>query len=203
MAITTYAELQTALGNWLTRSDLTARLPEFIVLFEAWANRTLRVRQMETSATITMASGAGTLPADYLQWREVRWPGSNARSLEYADRAWLTETYPNSPSSSPAYFTIEGSTISVMPVDNTSLTLRYYQKIPALSAGNQATHWLFNAHTDLYLAGPLHEAYALIKDAEKALLWMQKRDLIKDEIVRLSQKGKSPGEIRLQGVYTP
>jgi hypothetical protein len=65
------------------------------------------------------------------------------------------------------------------------------------------TPWLFNAHTDLYLAGPLHEAYALIKDAEKALLWMQKRDLIKDEIVRLSQKGKSPGEIRLQGVCTP
>jgi hypothetical protein len=203
MAITTYAELETALGNWLTRSDLSARLPEFITLFEAWANRTLRVRQMETFGTIAMAGGAGTLPTDYLQWREVRWPGSVARSLEYTDRAWLTETYPDAPSSSPLYFTIEGSTISVMPVDNTSLTLRYYQKIPALSAANQATHWLFNAHTDLYLAGPLHEAYALIKDAEKAILWMGKRDQIAGEIVRLAQKGKSPGGIRLQGVYTP
>jgi hypothetical protein len=118
-------------------------------------------------------------------------------------RTWLAGTSPDPPSGAPTYFTIEGSTISVMPVDNTSLTLRCYQKIPALSAGNQATHWLFNAHTDLYLAGPLHEAYALIKDAEKAILWMGKRDQIAGEIVRLAQKGKSPGGIRLQGVYTP
>jgi hypothetical protein len=65
------------------------------------------------------------------------------------------------------------------------------------------TPWLFNARPDVYLAGSPHEAYALIKDAEKALLWMQKRDMIKGEIAKLSQPGKSPGEIRLQGVYTP
>ncbi len=51
MSISTYAELQTAVGNWLNRADLTARIPEFIELFEARVKRDLRVRQMEKRAT--------------------------------------------------------------------------------------------------------------------------------------------------------
>jgi hypothetical protein len=145
MAITTtYTELKTAAANWLTRSDLGSRIAEFVALAEAHFNRRLRAREQETSASIAMAGGAGTLPADYLQWREVKWPGSVARSLEYADRSWLTETYPDSPSAVPRYFTIDGTTISVVRVDNTSLTLRYYQKIPSLSDG-APTNWLLAA----------------------------------------------------------
>jgi hypothetical protein len=46
MAIGTYDELQTAIASWLDRSDLTATIPDFITMFEAVANRRLRVRQM-------------------------------------------------------------------------------------------------------------------------------------------------------------
>jgi len=35
MSITTYAELQSAIGNWLDHSLFSARIPEFIALFEA------------------------------------------------------------------------------------------------------------------------------------------------------------------------
>ena len=35
MAITTYAELKTAISNWLDRTDLDDRIPEFIALAEA------------------------------------------------------------------------------------------------------------------------------------------------------------------------
>ena len=48
MAIGTFAELKTAIANWLDRDDLTARVPEFIALSEARINRALDVRQMET-----------------------------------------------------------------------------------------------------------------------------------------------------------
>jgi hypothetical protein len=44
MAISTYAELQTAAGNWLNRADLTARLPEFIGPLRA-----IRARQTGTA----------------------------------------------------------------------------------------------------------------------------------------------------------
>jgi hypothetical protein len=48
MAISTYAELQTAAANWLGRADLTSRIPEFVALAEAKFNRTLRIRDMIT-----------------------------------------------------------------------------------------------------------------------------------------------------------
>jgi hypothetical protein len=49
----TYADLISALGSWLQRSDITALFPSFIQLFEAAANRRLRVRQQEAAAVLT------------------------------------------------------------------------------------------------------------------------------------------------------
>ena len=58
MAIGTYAELQTAVANWLDRDDLTDRIPEFIALAEAKMNRNQRISLMDNVRTaITMAAG--------------------------------------------------------------------------------------------------------------------------------------------------
>jgi len=54
----TYSGLQTAVGDWLARSDLSSNIPDFITLFEAEANRTLRTRQMETIALLYPQSSA-------------------------------------------------------------------------------------------------------------------------------------------------
>jgi hypothetical protein len=113
----------------VSRNSSRSRKPHF--------NRRLRVREQETSASSAMAGRSGTLPADYLQWREVRWPGSVARSLEYADRTWLTETYPDSPSAAPRYFTIEGTTISVVPVHDTSQRCRMRRRAQGHALGAQ------------------------------------------------------------------
>lgn len=190
MAITTYAELQTAIGNWLTRtSDLNSRIPEFIVLFEAWANRRLRVRQMEASTNLTPADGAATLPTDYLEYRRVTWTGNPRRELKYVSPGELQRQFPSTPASLPVFFTIEGSTLKIRPTNTTQIEFAYYQKIPALSAGNQATHWLFQAHVDLYLYGSLYASTGLIKDVEKLALWKQVRDEIAEEIDRLYKSG--------------
>jgi hypothetical protein len=53
MPLQTYTDLITALGNWLQRSDLAAVLPNFVQLFEAAANRRLRVRQQEAFLFLT------------------------------------------------------------------------------------------------------------------------------------------------------
>ena len=57
MSIGTFAELKTAAANWLDRSDLTDRIPEFIVLAEARFNRVLRIRDMETVSTAISTTG--------------------------------------------------------------------------------------------------------------------------------------------------
>lgn len=58
MSITSYAELQTAIGNWLNHTLFSARAPEFIALFEAAANRRLRVRQQETTTILRPSNPA-------------------------------------------------------------------------------------------------------------------------------------------------
>jgi hypothetical protein len=198
MSITAYAELQTAIASWLARSDLTASIPDFITLFEAAANRRLRVREMEASTDLAPSSGAATLPADYLAWRRVTWTGSPRVELAYVAPSYLQAAYPSSPADTPRIFTIEGATLKVRPVSDTALEFLYYQKIPALSDGNPA-NWLLAAHPDLYLFGSLAEAQMFAVDPEKAALWKGRRDELFEEINQLSNKTRGAGAIRVMG----
>lgn len=187
MSITTYAELQTAMANWLDRTDLTARLPEFIALFEAKINRRLRVRQQVTTATLTVTSGATTLPTDYLEWKRTTWMGSPKRELDYVTPAFLSGTNPDSLSDVPRYFTIEGTTLKVSPIDNTSLQMLYAQKLPALSSG---VNWMLTAHPDGYLFGSLVMAATFTSDAENGRAWNALAEQILGEIWSLDFAGR-------------
>jgi len=53
MSLTNYSGLTTAITNWLGRSDLTSYYSDWVTIFEAVANRTLRVRQMESTTLLT------------------------------------------------------------------------------------------------------------------------------------------------------
>ena len=61
MSITTYAELITALdggSGYLHRTDLTAKVPDFIDLAESKINRRLKLLLQETEATLTASIGS-------------------------------------------------------------------------------------------------------------------------------------------------
>jgi hypothetical protein len=64
MSISTASDLQTAVANWANRTDLTDRFGEFVALFEAKANRRLRVRAMEASFDSRRAGERCRNPAD-------------------------------------------------------------------------------------------------------------------------------------------
>ncbi len=51
MAISTYAELKTGIANWLDRTDLTDKIPDFIALAESRHRRDFKIRRMETRVT--------------------------------------------------------------------------------------------------------------------------------------------------------
>jgi len=198
MAISTFAELKTSIASWLARDDLTSFIPDFITLFEAAANRRLRVRSMETSTTLAPTSGVATLPTDYLLYRRVTWLGSRKIELQYAHPSWLPGAYPLSQSGVPKVFTIEGSSLKVMPISDTNIDFDYYKKIPALS-DSATTNWLLTAHPDAYLFGSLVEANAFTVMPEHAVLWKARRDEAFDEIERLDVKTKGGGMIRAYG----
>jgi hypothetical protein len=201
MSIATYAELRTAVENWLDHTLFTARVPEFIVLFEAAANRRLRVRQQEASSALTPSLGTVALPGDYLAWRRVTWTGAPRVELQYVHPSYLQAAYPSSPADVPRIFTIEGATLKVRPVDGAALEFDYFQKIPALSSGaDSGTNWLLAAHPDLYLFGALVEAEMFGVNDERAPVWKARRDEIFDEIEKLSNKTRGAGAIRVTGV---
>ena len=70
MAISTYAELQSAVGDFLNRQDLTTVIPTFIALAEADLNRSIRHRSMLTRSTATIDSQFTALPTDFLGSQE-------------------------------------------------------------------------------------------------------------------------------------
>lgn len=196
MSLTNYADLQASVATWLQRSDLTATIPDFITLFEACANRRLRVRQQETTAELTPTSGTMALPTDYLSWRRLTWTGDPSRDLQYVEPSWMQSTFPNNAVDLPSVFTIEGGNIIQRPVDatNTVLEFVYLAKIPPLSIG---PNWLMTEHPDLYLFGTLVEAQAYAVNADTAVLWKARRDELFQEIETLSGKTRGPSAVRV------
>ena len=199
MALLNYTDLQSAMSNWLDQTLFSARYPDLITLFEAYANRRLRVRQMETSTTLVPSSGSVALPTDYLSWRRVTDVGAVLRELEYVHPSYIKAAYPSAPSAPPSVFTIEGSTLKIMPTDSTAIDFSYFQKIPALSASN-ADNWLLLAHPDAYLFGALAEAELFGVNDQRAALWASRKDEIMGEIERLSNKTRGVGPIKIMGV---
>lgn len=178
MAITTYSELVTAIQNYLMdRTDLATPAPEFITLGEAviaygfdsptMKIHPLRCRDMETISTVTLTSGVGTLPTDYLQYRRVVEAAvSPRRELEYITPSGADQQYPSRSSGSGHHFTIIGSSIYTFPLVATSCELTYYARVPALTA-SATTNWLLTKNPNIYLRASLFHAAEYIKnDAE-------------------------------------
>lgn len=205
MAITDYSSLQTAIANWMVRDDLSAQITTFIQLFEARINRTLRVRQMETTSSLTPSSGVATLPTDFLEWRALTYMGTVQNDIEYVNPNAFVELYPDTPSDTPpTIFTIVGSSINMMPIDtaNTTVRLDYYAQIAALSNSN-TTNWLLTAYPDLYLFGSLVEGSLYVIDQNAAQIWKQRTDDTLQEIIRLDAFSRAPSAVRAIGVPTP
>jgi hypothetical protein len=198
MSISAYSELKTAVESWLDHTLFSARVPEFIALFEAAANRRLRVREQEATAVLTPSSGAVALPADYLAWRRVTSTGSTRLELQYAHPSYLQAAYPSAAAGVARIFTVEGSTLKVRPPDDTPLELDYFQRIAPLSDG-APTNWLLTAHPDLYLFGALVEAEMFGVNDERAPLWKARRDEIFDAVETLSNKTRGAGAVRVMG----
>src|SRR3712207_4569180 len=107
MAIDSYSTLKTAIGQWMFASGgvLSDYYDDFIDKPESRLNRLLRVREMEaTPATLTLVSGVGSLPSDYLQWRKVVQTTEPRRQLQYVTPDYLDTMYPTRSSGDPCVF---------------------------------------------------------------------------------------------------
>ena len=177
MAISTKAELHTAVANWLNRSDLTDRIPEFIALAEASFNRNLRTRDMLVRSTASVSGQYVSIPTDFLEMLNIELTSTSpSRRLIYvsSDRADDFRSQQNDTTGIPIYYTIEGESIQLTPVPDTSYTLQlnYYKTITALSGlADSAYNQLLTSHPDIYLYSTLMQASPYLMDMEKTQIW--------------------------------
>lgn len=199
MAITNYTELQTAIGNWIDRTNLTARIPEFISLSEAKFNRKFMrfpapPIQMEAIATGTLSSGTNTISfeTDHLQLSKVQLNAATTIILEQMGKEMLERKFPYTTTGTPKAFTINGNQIEVAPKADADYTyeISYLQKIPDLATNT--TNWLLTLYPDVYLYGGLLEAAPYLKGADVAV-WKGLYDEIIDEIRSASHNARWSG----------
>ncbi|MDO8533289.1 MAG: hypothetical protein Q7S17_00910 [Xanthobacteraceae bacterium] len=162
MAITTYAQLKTAMENWSERTDFSAREAEFIALGEAEIKRDLarfglRLREMVTRTSLTPSSGAATLPTDFMTMITVQARESAPRRLEYKTQDWLDEAYPDGDSSPPSFYTLIGGSLYMYPLTTSDIRITYYA-YPAALSDAATTNWLLTKYPDVYLWASLKQA---------------------------------------------
>ena len=161
----TYTSLQNDIATWARRSDLTAVIPSFIALAENEIFRAhvtpLRVREMETEATLTVANLAASLPADYLDARYIKLDNSTRDTLYYfPPEKWKPSSY--------GYFTIVGNEIRLPNGASNDLKLVYYAKPEPLAT--TATNTILDNYYTAYLEGALKFAFSYVRDTPKAQL---------------------------------
>jgi len=174
MAITTYAELQSSITDFLNRDDLDTVAPDFITLAEADLSRKIRHWRMEGRATAEIDTQYSAIPADFLEVITFHVTSGNLRPLELISQAeMLQRRYENlDTSGKPAYYALTAGEIEVYPTPDGTYTteLYYYKRISALSDSN-TSNWLLEYFPDAYLYGSLVHSAPYLKDDARLQLW--------------------------------
>ena len=173
MAITTGAMLATAIANWMQRTDLTSRIPEFVTLAEAKIFRELRTPEMETKdAAFSITGEYVAVPTGFLEVRSFMLNTSPRRAVNFMPDDMQAQSYSTS-SGIPIFYNVVGSNFRFAPVpDGTyTATLVYYKAPTTVSTGSTEDNWLLLAAPDVYLYGALAEAAAFTQDNEAAAKW--------------------------------
>ena len=197
MAIGTFAQLKTAAANWLDRSDLTDRIPEFIALAEARFNRELRTRDMETVST-AISTVAGTreysLPTGFVQMKEFHLSTDPLTPLAYITPEMMTRLWAGSATAKPQVFTIIADNVRLGPAPDAVYTtsMLYYKTFTAQSDSATTNEMLTN-NPDVYLYGTLLEAEPFIMNDQRIPVWLGAFDKAVASIQNQDNKDRHSG----------
>jgi hypothetical protein len=196
MALTTYAELKTSIGDWLNRSDLTSVIPDFISLAEAQIERTLRARQMIVRANASFDAQYGAVPADFLEVKSLKLTSTNPQTpLSFLSIDALdAEMTKHTASGRPKFFGIVGGQLRIVPTPDATYTteLTYYAKLSKLSTSN-TSNWLLASSPDIYLYGALLQAAPYLQDDARIQTWATLYERALNDLQTADDRGASSG----------
>lgn len=179
MALTTYAELKTAVATRLSRSNMTTLIPDFITIAHAKMMRGdkgnrmpgVRIDDMLTEADLTISDGAVSLPADYLQRHSLYLNDSTETPIAFMPLPRFNRLGSKTQAGTPQFYTIKGSSLLVAPYSTDTIKFYYYQTLDQMSADSD-TNAILQKAPHAYLYGALAEAYSHIRQPQYAALYL-------------------------------
>ena len=196
MSFATYSDLQTSIGNYLARSDLTSQIPDFITFAENRLRRELRIRQMLKSVTTATVSGDNTIeiPADFLQVRDFVVMTNPIQPLSYSSPSALSNDPRTSEVGVPKSYTILANDFQVSPPPDGVYTVKllYYSAPAYLSSSNTSNVFLTTA-PDALLYASLIEAEPYLMNDARINTWGTMYDRAIASLTKSDEEGQYSG----------
>src|SRR3990167_8534841 len=189
-AFDSYDTLRLAIGDWLNRGDLDARIPDFITLAEADIRADLESRNVTHNTALAVTTGSTTLPTDIKilrsLYRQDPINGGPITLVSPEDIAHFRTLYPQAGYPRVAAVVAGKLLLAPAPDGAYALEIIYEPDIPALSG--TTTNWLLQKHPNVYLYGALRHAAPYLKDDERVALWHTGYQDHIDKLARAKQR---------------
>lgn len=202
MAINTFSTLKSNVADWIDRDDMSNQIDTMIGICEARLYSVLRVRGMESALSETIASGAITLPTDFIEFKHAYLDTTPTQALEFRPIDWLQSHYPTrSASGKPKFAALSAGTVVFGPYPDSAYAVAavYYARPTALSVSNE-TNFLTSSWPDLLLYGTLvHTALFLGQDS-RLPAWQGAYDEALGRIEQADVKERQPAGVALRAV---
>lgn len=200
MALTTYAELKSAVATWANRTDRTDQIPDFISWAHQEINRRLRANVMLASADLTIGAETVSPPTGFLAFKRLYLDTSPRRQVMTTSAETAmdvsadlgTQTY-------PTHVAVEGTLLRFAPLFTGSVTGKalYYKSQTTMSADGD-TNTVFAAYPFLYLYGALEALSDFGEDPDGSQKWGGKFGALLEDINSRDAKDTMAGPIQSQ-----
>lgn len=203
--ITSYATLVSAIAGWLNRSDLTARIPEFIQLAEAMFDREIRYSGMIVQDVVDDGVDElyEDLPSDFLELVAIWFETNPVVHPKYRTPAVLEEIRSANAGAqgTPEFYTIVGNRIKFdrIPTGAPVMYLESYARFPKLNGSDPTSNALLDINPDIYLYGALMSAEPYLKNDPRLATWTALYQNARDALHRADKRGQqSPAPLVIQ-----
>lgn len=170
MSLGTYAQLKTAIDDWMARSDLTANTADWVTLAEARLNRLIPAVQTDVTLTgtidnrrIDVSSNSVTAPIALFLIDPTT--SDETHLVQRQDGSY---PYTNT-SDRPTFWSMDSTSYIDFncPLD-VAYTFRFRIKQRFALSDSATTNWLLTNHPDVYLAASIVWGGGFTRDLETA-----------------------------------
>lgn len=173
--ISSYTTLQTAVADYLARSDLSAFIPNFVQVFEEDFYREPQnwTSWMETALSASISNGVAAVPTDYLGLKIAYISGQTSAPLKRISLDQLYQRFPRSLGNGQAvYISRNGANFEFGPeASDGTLAGTYYAKPDLLRDDADGINFLITDCPDLCLYGSLLAATPFLQNDKRIPVW--------------------------------